>query len=64
VRPPVPEPLSVPSARPSDYFDDAEQENHTRERGLPAGDLTAYIRAMWAKPRSTGSIGVFSGVST
>lgn len=46
MRPPVPEPLSVPSARPSDYFDDAEQENHTRERGLPAGDLTAYIRAM------------------
>jgi trehalose 2-sulfotransferase len=35
------------AGRPSDYFDDAEQENHTREWGLPDGDLTAYVRAMW-----------------
>jgi trehalose 2-sulfotransferase len=34
------------AGRPSDYFDDAEQENHTREWGLPDGDLTAYVRAM------------------
>lgn len=34
------------AGRPSDYFDDAEQENHTREWGLPDGDLTTYIRAM------------------
>jgi trehalose 2-sulfotransferase len=35
------------AGRPSDYFDDAEQENHTREWGLPTGDQPAYIRAMW-----------------
>jgi len=34
------------AGRPSDYFDDAERENHTREWGLPDGDLTAYVRAM------------------
>ena len=34
------------AGRPSDYFDDAEQENHTREWGLPDGDLAAYVRAM------------------
>ena len=32
---------------PSDYFDDAERENHTREWGLPTGDPAAYVRAMW-----------------
>jgi LPS sulfotransferase NodH len=31
---------------PSDYFDDAERENHEREWGLPGGDLAAYVRAM------------------
>ncbi len=35
------------AGRPSDYFDDAERENHTREWGLPPGHLTAYVRAMW-----------------
>jgi trehalose 2-sulfotransferase len=34
------------AGRPSDYFDEAERKNHTRERGLPDGDLTAYVRAM------------------
>ncbi|MGH3283501.1 MAG: Stf0 family sulfotransferase [Streptosporangiaceae bacterium] len=34
------------AGRPSDYFDDAEQETHTREWGLPAGDLTAHVRAI------------------
>jgi LPS sulfotransferase NodH len=34
------------AGRPSDYFDGAEQENHTREWGLTAGDQTAYVRAM------------------
>jgi hypothetical protein len=33
------------AGRPSDYFGDEEQENHTREWGLPPGDLTAYVRA-------------------
>jgi len=32
---------------PSDYFDEAERENHTREWGLPAGQLILYVRAMW-----------------
>jgi trehalose 2-sulfotransferase len=35
------------AGRPSDYFDEAERKNHTREWGLPDGDLTAYVRAMW-----------------
>jgi trehalose 2-sulfotransferase len=34
------------AGRPSDYFDEAERENHTREWGLPAGQLSAYVRAM------------------
>lgn len=34
------------AGRPSDYFGDEEQENHTREWGLPDGDLTAYSRAV------------------
>jgi LPS sulfotransferase NodH len=34
------------AGRPSDYFDDAERKRHTREWGLPAGDLTPYVRAM------------------
>ena len=35
------------AGRLSDYFDDAERANHTREWDLPAGQLTSYIRAMW-----------------
>jgi hypothetical protein len=34
------------AGRPSDYFDDAERENHAREWGLPVGDLAAYVRAV------------------
>lgn len=45
------------AGRPSDYFDEAEQENHTREWGLPPGDLTAYVRAMHDK--ATTPNGVF-----
>jgi trehalose 2-sulfotransferase len=37
------------AGRPSDYFDDAERENHTRKWGLPAGDLAAYVRAVREK---------------
>ena len=44
------------AGRPSDYFDGAEQENHTREWGLPPGDLTAYVRAM--RERATTPNGV------
>jgi trehalose 2-sulfotransferase len=33
---------------PSDYFDDAERENHTREWGLRPGRLAPYVRAMRA----------------
>ena len=42
---------------PSDYFDDAERENHTREWGLPTGDLTAYVRAL--RDKATTPNGVF-----
>jgi trehalose 2-sulfotransferase len=34
------------AGRPSDYFDEAERKTHTREWGLPAGDLAPYVRAM------------------
>ena len=34
------------AGRPSDYFDEAEQENRTREWGVTAGDQAAYVRAM------------------
>ena len=35
------------AGRPSDYFDEAERENRTREWGLPPGRLAQYVRAMW-----------------
>jgi trehalose 2-sulfotransferase len=44
------------AGRPSDYFDDAEQENHTREWGLPAGDLIAYVRAMREKATTPNGV--------
>jgi trehalose 2-sulfotransferase len=34
------------AGRPSDYFDEAERENHAREWGVPVGDLTAYAHAV------------------
>jgi trehalose 2-sulfotransferase len=34
------------AGRPSDYFDEEERKTHTREWGLPSGDLTPYIRAV------------------
>jgi LPS sulfotransferase NodH len=37
------------AGRPSDYFDQTERENHSREWSLPTDDLTAYIRAVWNK---------------
>jgi LPS sulfotransferase NodH len=39
------------AGRPSDYFDEAERETRTREWGLPTGQLTPYIRAVWKRPR-------------
>ena len=42
--------------RPSDYFDDAEQENHTREWALPPDDLTAYVRALWDKATTPNGV--------
>jgi trehalose 2-sulfotransferase len=35
------------AGRPSDYFGDAEREDHAREWGVPAGDLAAYVGAVW-----------------
>jgi LPS sulfotransferase NodH len=36
------------AGRPSDYFDDAEREDHAREWGLPPGRLAPYVRAVWS----------------
>jgi trehalose 2-sulfotransferase len=44
------------AGRPSDYFDDAERDNHTRQWGLPTGDLTAYIHAMWDKATTPNGV--------
>jgi trehalose 2-sulfotransferase len=44
------------AGQPSDYFDDAEQENHTREWGLLTGDLTAYVRAMREKATTPNGV--------
>jgi LPS sulfotransferase NodH len=38
------------------YFDDAERENHTREWGLPAGQLTPYVRAMWDRATTPNGV--------
>jgi LPS sulfotransferase NodH len=32
---------------PSDYFDGAERENHTREWGMPPGDLARPEPVAW-----------------
>jgi hypothetical protein len=44
------------AGRPSDYFDDAEQENHSREWGVRGGDPTAYIRAMRDKATTPNGV--------
>jgi trehalose 2-sulfotransferase len=44
------------AGRPSDYFDEAERKNHTREWGLLGGDLTTYVRAV--RDRATTPNGV------
>jgi LPS sulfotransferase NodH len=44
------------AGRPSDYFDDAEQENHIREWGLPTGDRTAYVCAMREKATTPNGV--------
>lgn len=42
--------------RPSDYFDEAERDNHAREWGLPAGDLAAYVHAMRDKATTPNGV--------
>jgi LPS sulfotransferase NodH len=44
------------AGRPSDYFGDEEQENTTREWGLPTGDLTAYVRAVREKATTPNGV--------
>jgi trehalose 2-sulfotransferase len=44
------------AGRPSDYFGDEEQENNTREWGLPPGDLTAYVRAVRDKATTPNGV--------
>jgi Stf0 sulphotransferase len=44
------------AGRPSDYLDDAEREDHTREWGLPPGDLAAYVHALWDKATTPNGV--------
>jgi trehalose 2-sulfotransferase len=44
------------AGRPSDYFDQAEQENHTQEWGLPADDMAAYIAAVRDKATTPNGV--------
>jgi trehalose 2-sulfotransferase len=44
------------AGRPSDYFDEAERKNHTREWGLPVGDLAAYVHVMRKKATTPNSV--------
>jgi LPS sulfotransferase NodH len=44
------------AGRPSDSFDEAEREHHAREWGLPADDLTAYVRAMRDKATTPNDV--------
>src|ERR1700751_860604 len=44
------------AGRPSDYFDSAERENHTREWGLPAGDLALYAREVRDKATTPNGV--------
>ena len=44
------------AGRPSDYFDEAERRNHTREWGLPTDHLTPYVRAMWTKATTPNGV--------
>ena len=44
------------AGRPSDYFGDEERENNEREWGLPAGDLTAYVRAVRDKATTPNGV--------
>jgi LPS sulfotransferase NodH len=44
------------AGRPSDYFDQAERESHTREWDLPDAHLTSYVRAMWNKATTPNGV--------
>ncbi len=44
------------AGRPSDYFDEAERENHAREWGLPAGDPARYARAVQDKAMTPNGV--------
>jgi trehalose 2-sulfotransferase len=41
---------------PSDYFDEAERENHTREWGLAPGRLALYVGVMWDKATTPNGV--------
>jgi trehalose 2-sulfotransferase len=44
------------AGRPSDYFDDAERDNHAREWSLPPDDLTAYVWAVREKATTPNGV--------
>jgi trehalose 2-sulfotransferase len=44
------------AGRPSDYFDEAERKNHTREWGLADDDLEPYVRAMWDRATTPNGV--------
>jgi LPS sulfotransferase NodH len=44
------------AGRPSDYFDEAERADHTREWGLPADQLIPYVRAVWDRATTPNGV--------
>ncbi|HUN36550.1 MAG TPA: Stf0 family sulfotransferase [Trebonia sp.] len=44
------------AGRPSDYFDGAERESHTREWDLPGDDLVIYARAVREKATTPNGV--------
>lgn len=44
------------AGRPSDYFDEGERNNHTRDWGLPSDDLAVYTRAVRDKATTPNGV--------
>jgi LPS sulfotransferase NodH len=44
------------AGRPSDYFDEAERQSHTREWQLPGEELSTYVRAMWSRATTPNGV--------
>lgn len=44
------------AGRPSDYFDEAERESHTRDWNLPSPDLARYVQAVREKATTPNGV--------